>query len=98
MNLTYLEIDHQRSAYDLLLSASHEEFLGRILFSWLYHDHALEGVVLTTETIQRALSERPTRNYCDAQVKKSLCRVRNVALDMLLGTTTHEAVTPEWTK
>lgn len=98
MNLTYLEIDHQRSAYDRLLSASNEEFLGRILFSWLYHDHALEGVVLTTECIQRALSERPTRNYCDNQVKKSLNRVRGVSLDMLIGARKNEKVTLDWVK
>lgn len=99
MNLTYLELDHQRSAYDLLTSPPHEaneEFLGRLLFSWLYHDHALEGVVLNMETIQRALSQRPTRNYCDAQVKKSLCRVRSVALDLLLGMRKNEEITLDW--
>jgi hypothetical protein len=47
MNLTYLEIDHQRSHFDRLSGPARDAFVDRLIFSWLYHDHALEGVVLT---------------------------------------------------
>lgn len=81
MNLTYLEIDHQRSQYDRLMNGpARDAFLDRLVFSWLYHDHALEGVVLTDRDIWRALSGQPVRNYCDGLVQKSLLRQRQIAL------------------
>lgn len=80
MNLTYLEIDHQRSHYDRLSGSARDAFMDRLIFSWLYHDHALEGVVLTDRDIWRALSGQPVRNYCDGLVQKSLLRQREIAL------------------
>ena len=80
MNLTYLEIDHQRSHYDRLSGPARDAFMDRLVFSWLYHDHALEGVVLTDRDIWRALSGQPVRNYCDGLVQKSLLRQREIAL------------------
>lgn len=72
MNLTYLEIDHQRSIYQNLADATGSEFMDRLVFSWLYHDHALEGVVLTSEDIQRAQRGLPARNYCDGVTQHSI--------------------------
>ena len=80
MNLTYLEIDHQRSHYDRMTGPARKAFMDRLIFSWLYHDHALEGVVLTQADITRALSCQPVRNYCDGVVQKSLRRQREIAL------------------
>ena len=80
MNLTYLEIDHQRSHFDRLSDATRDAFMERFVLSWLYHDHALEGVVLTEGDIWRALSKQPVRNYCDGVVQKSLLRQREIAL------------------
>ena len=57
-----------------------DAFLDRLVFSWLYHDHALEGVVLTDRDIWRALSGQPVRNYCDGVIQKSLLRQRALAL------------------
>ena len=80
MNLTYLEFDHARSAYDELDGLERTKFLERLTLSWMYHDHALEGVVLAPEDIERALSGQPVRNYCDGVVAK-VCRERDVVAE-----------------
>lgn len=72
MNLTYLEIDYQRSTYHSLIESARQPFWQRLVLSWLYHDHALEGVALTEEELQRALSGMPPRNYCEGVVQHSL--------------------------
>lgn len=82
MNLTYLEIDHQRSPYDRLVGPARDAFMDRLMLGWLYHEHALEGVVLTQSDIWRALSRQPVRTYCDGVVQKSLCRIRDIALSL----------------
>lgn len=87
MNLTYLEIDHQRSPFDRLTGPARDAFLDRLVLSWLYHDHALEGIVLTQRDIGRALSGQPVRTYCDGLVQKSLTRLRELALSFFEETT-----------
>ncbi len=82
MKLTYLEIDHQRSPYDRLIGPMREAFMDRLMLGWLYHEHALEGVVLTQTDINRALSGQPVRNYCDGVAQKSMCRLRSIALSL----------------
>ena len=76
MNLTYLEVDHARSPYDALTGEQRDAFYERLALSYLYHDHALEGVPLSPRKIRRALEGKPCRNYCDEQTHKSLCRLR----------------------
>ncbi len=76
MNLTYLEVDHARSPYDALKDEGREAFFDRLVLCLLYHDHALEGVPLSTDEIERALDGKPCRNYCDEQIQKSLRRLR----------------------
>ncbi len=75
MNLTYLEIDHSRSAYDALSDGERESFRERLKLSWLYHEHALEGIPLSRRDIDRALEGKPCRNYCDGENQKSICRL-----------------------
>lgn len=75
MNLTYLEIDHARGGYDALTGEELAAFNESLRFCWLYHDHALEGIPLTRDDIDRALACKPCRNYVDGQVKKSLRRL-----------------------
>lgn len=77
MKLTYLEVDRNRSHYDDLPTAVRSEFMDRLVMSWLYHDHALEGVVLSQSDLERFLSGKPVRNYCDGLIQKSLCRLRS---------------------
>jgi fido (protein-threonine AMPylation protein) len=72
MNLTYLEIDHHRSDYDNMSDSLHESFMQRVVQCLLYHEHALDGIVLTPEEIDRALAGQPCRNYCDGLVQLSL--------------------------
>ena len=72
MSLTYLEIDQARSDYQAVPDQGKDEFRARLTKSWLYHEHALDAVVLTENDIERALDERPCRNYCDGLVQKSL--------------------------
>jgi Fic family protein len=77
MKLTYLEVDHARSPYDALTGRQREAFYDRLALSVLYHDHALEGVPLSRDEIDRALDEKPCRNYCDEQIKKSVLWLRD---------------------
>lgn len=76
MSLTYLEIDQARADYTALPDEVRREFDDRLMQSWLYHDHMLEGVVLTESDITRALTGRPCRNYCDGLIHKSLRRMK----------------------
>lgn len=98
MNLTYLEIDHQRSYYDRLTGPAREAFMDRLIFGWLYHDHALEGVVLTDRDIIRALSGQPVRNYCDGLIQKSLTRQRDISLSFFDPDQRPEELTMDYIK
>lgn len=75
MNLTYLEIDHARDGYDSLTGTTRSEFRDRLRLCWLYHEHALDGVALSRDEIDRALADKPSRNYVDAQTKGSVRRL-----------------------
>ncbi len=77
MNLTYLEIDHQRSVYHDVVAEDGEAFRDRLGVSWLYHDHALEGEVIDREDLGRALDGAPARHYCDAMRLHSLRALRD---------------------
>ena len=77
MNLTYLEIDSQRSIYHDVVEHDGETFRDRLALSWLYHDHALEGVVVAPEDLERALQGMPARNYCDGVLLHSLRSLRS---------------------
>lgn len=74
MNLTYLEVDHQKSHYDCLNGDQRRNFLDRLAVSWIYHDHALEGVVLSETELHRAIENAPVRNFVESQTQKSLQR------------------------
>jgi len=75
MNLTYLEIDHNRVHFDRL-NRARGEFFDRLVVSWIYHEHAMEGVVLSSEELMRALERAPVRNWVDSQVQQSLLRLK----------------------
>ncbi len=77
MNLTYLEIDTQRAIYQELIEAPSSMFFERLVLSWMYHDHALEGVVLTPEDMNRAFGGLPSRNYCEGVIYHSLTSLRD---------------------
>lgn len=99
MNLAYLEIDYCRASYDSLRGAQREQFLQLWLFSWLYHEHALEGVVLTQEDITRALDGRPCRNYCDRQTAKSLRRMHSIMRETIEAAAARQlTIDMEWLK
>ncbi|MFB6262838.1 MAG: hypothetical protein ABEL76_04325, partial [Bradymonadaceae bacterium] len=72
MELTYLEVDHELDQWGRLTDEQRETFVDRLLPYWLYHEHALEGIPLSPEAIRRSLEDKPCRNYCDAEVKRSL--------------------------
>lgn len=76
MNLAYMEVDHQRSHYRAISEAARDAFMERLVLSWLYHDHALEGIVLTQADLERAMEGMPCRNYCDNVVQRSLQRLK----------------------
>ena len=82
MNLTYLEIDRKRSIYQDVVESHGLEFRDRLAMSWLYHDHALEGVVIAPEDLERARQGMPARNYCDGVLLHSLQAMRE-AIDLI---------------
>lgn len=75
MNLTYLEIDHNRVHFDRL-NRARGEFFERLIMSWIYHELALEGVVLTQVDLLRAYDQAPVRTWVDSQVQQSVLRLR----------------------
>lgn len=85
MNLTYLEIDYSRSTYDAMSPTMRAAFTHKLLISWLYHEHALEGVVLSEEDIDRALTNKPCRNYCDGRTQRSQQMLHRAILSLLDG-------------
>ena len=98
MNLTYLDIDYDRSAYDAMPRPLKRSFMERLVFSWLYHEHALEGVVLEEEDIWRALQGKPCRGYCDARTQRSLQHM-NASIEQILSEQgSREPMTLEWLK
>jgi Fic family protein len=96
MNLTYLEVDHARSPYDALTGTQREAFYDRLALSVLYHDHALEGVPLSRDEIDRALDEKPCRNYCDEQTQKSLLRLRDSMASVRREARDGREITVDW--
>ena len=98
MNLTYLEIDHNRGPYDALKGEARAAFNERLVLSYLYHDHALEGVPLSRREIDRALEGKPCRNYCDGEIKKSLRRLKKAFGDIREDARDGEDLSIEWIK
>lgn len=100
MNLAYLEIDYHRSTYDAMSSTMRAAFMDRLIVSWLYHEHALEGVVLTEEDIWRALNNQPCRSYCDRKVHKQIRRMYALFHELLDGSRTRDQdiVSMDWLK
>ncbi|MEC9397982.1 MAG: Fic family protein [Myxococcota bacterium] len=98
MNLAYLEIDYHRSAYDSMPEQLRAAFMDRLVISWLYHEHALEGVVLEEEDIWRALNNQPCRSYCDRQIHKQIRRMYALFHQILEEAGSQEPITLEWLK
>jgi Fic family protein len=99
MNLTYLEIDYRRSDYESLPPVVREAFEERLLLSWVFHEHAMEGVVLTQDDVVGAMRGRECRTWCEEQVHKSLRRLRMSCQDVLKGhDKPEEIMTLEWIK
>lgn len=98
MNLAYLEIDYHRSAYDAMPRHVRQEFQERLMLSWLYHESALEGIVLTREDLWRALDHKPCRNYCDDRRDQLLRRMKASMTQLLSEAGSREALSLEWIK
>lgn len=98
MNLAYLEIDHQRTHYVNLPASVSKVFRERLILSWLYHEHALDGVVLTSTDLSRALEGMPARNYCDAQTQHSLRRMKNCIEHIERSAARGDELSNEWLK
>jgi hypothetical protein len=96
MNLTYLEIDTQRSIYQNAAHSPGSAFFQRLVMSWLYHDHALEGVVLTPEDMHRAFGGLPARNYCEGVIYHSLTSLRDTVEFIHESAACGEELTLEW--
>ncbi len=98
MSLTYLEIDQARTDYTALPTDVRRQFDERLIQSWLYHDHMLEGVVLSESDITRALSRRPCRNYCDGLIHKSLRRMKGCIHQLEADAADGVELSLEWIK
>lgn len=75
-SMRHLEIEHSRTPYDALAGDDREAFLEHVTRHWLFHDRALEGVVLEEQDIDQALSGKPGRNYVDNQQKTQIRRLK----------------------
>lgn len=98
MNLAYLEVDHQRNSYINMPASVREVFMERLLLSWLYHEHALDGVVLTATDLGRALQGLPARNYCEAQTQLSLRRLKGCIEYIERSAARGDDLSNEWLK
>lgn len=98
MNLAYLEIDYHRSSYDAMPSLMRGAFMERLILSWLYHEFALEGIVLEEQDIWRALDNQPCRSYCDDQIHKLLRRMDASMRALLDEAGSGEPITMDWLK
>ncbi len=98
MNLVYLEIDYHRSDYDAMPAGMRQEFMDRLVTSWLYHECALEGIVLTGEDLSRALSNQPCRTHCEARRNRLIRRLHASFMQLFNEVGSREPMTLEWLK
>ena len=98
MNLAYLDIDYDRSAYDAMPKPIKRDFMERLIFSWIYHEHGLEGVVIDADQIWRALDGMPCRGYCDERTQESILSIHASIQELLSQQGCREPITLEWLK
>ncbi|MHB8418565.1 MAG: Fic family protein [Myxococcales bacterium] len=78
MRTRYLEIDDRMEAFWELLGdrpGQAEEFHQKLEMSWIYHDNALEGVVLSAAELGLAVSGAPVS---DAALAPMFAEIRNM--------------------
>ena len=78
MRTRYLEIDDRAESFWELLSdhrGQTKEFDEKLELSWIYHDNALEGVVLTAQELLQALSGT---SVADATLAPVFAEIRNL--------------------
>jgi len=61
--------------YRLSQPIARQHFDERLRLSWVYHDHALEGVVLTENELQRGIAGEQGKDYCENNL---LCDVHRL--------------------
>ena len=98
MNLVYLEIDYHRSDYDAMPAALRGEFIERLAASWLYHECALEGIVVTPQELRRALHNQPCRTHCEAKRDRLIRRLHASFVGLFDEAGTREPMTLDWIK
>lgn len=81
-SMRHLDIEHARAPYDALIGEERDEFFEEFTHHWLFHDRALEGIVLEDGDIAQALSGKPGRNFVDNQKKLQIRRLRD-AIDYI---------------
>jgi Fic family protein len=71
MHLPYIQLDDRLDAVlaaeQRAPRADQRAFRKRFTMCWLYHELSLEGVAVNENDLQRALSGREGRDYCDNQ-------------------------------
>lgn len=75
MQLTYIDLDRRVAQYRSqrwVAPRNWDALQKRLALSWLYHDHALEGIALQPEDIHRALHNQPARHHCDGLLLKKI--------------------------
>jgi Fic family protein len=81
-SMRHLDIEHARAPYDALVGDARDQFFDELTRTWLFHDRALEGVVLEEGDIEQALAGKPGRNFVDNQQKVQIRRLRD-AIDFI---------------
>ncbi len=97
MELSYIRLDDRLDAvqYAELRAPvwAQRAFQRRFLLSWLYHELSLEGVVLTADDLERAMSGRAGRDYCDDELLKRIRRYHEAVRRLKLASVKRERVT-----
>ena len=92
---TFYEIDRQMDLLRGRLGGSvigNTDFMDRLETSWIYHEHAMEGVVLTQDEIKAALDSQPVSDISLAPVYEDVRR-QKIAIDQIRRMTQKKRVT-----
>lgn len=89
MTLPYFQVDTRNEHLKTLISrhtSLSNEFIKKLILSWIYHDYGLEGIVLDYQEILDALKTDTINPRLDSNTQMLYTEIRNLhsAIEMLL--------------
>ena len=86
MKLKLLNLDQKSADFKALWQCSptarRHQYLEALRRSWVYHDHALEGIVLTEDELLRGIAGEPGKDVCEDRLLGEVHRLY-LAIDAL---------------